>query len=72
MVSQVTRVARVSTKMTAAPIPKAVEVFFEVPRKGQIPRNYDKMTFLTKMFDMMMMRMKAMVCKKVRFKGIRM
>ena len=55
-VSQVTRVAKVSTKMTAAPIPKAVEVFLEVPKKGQMPRNWEKITLLTKMVDKIMMR----------------
>ena len=46
--SHVTRVARVKTKMTAAPIPNAVEVFLEVPKKGQMPRNWEKITLLTK------------------------
>ena len=54
--SQVTKVAKVSTKMTAAPIPKAVEVFFEVPKKGQMPRNWLKITLLTKMVDRIMIR----------------
>ena len=54
--SQVTRVARVNTKMTAAPMPNAVEVFLEVPKKGQMPRNWEKITLLTKMVDKMMMR----------------
>jgi len=42
--------------MTAAPIPNAVEVFLEVPKKGQIPRNWEKITLLTKMVDKIMMR----------------
>jgi len=29
---------RVTTKVTAKPIPVAVSVLFETPRKGQIPR----------------------------------
>ena len=55
-VSHVTRVAMVNTKMTAAPIPNAVEVFLEVPRKGQMPRNWEKITLLTKMVDKIMIR----------------
>ena len=35
LTSHVTKVESVSTKMTAAPIPNAVDVFFEVPKKGQ-------------------------------------
>ena len=54
--SHVTRVAKVITKMTAAPIPNAVEVFFEVPKKGQMPRNWLKITLLTKMVESMMIR----------------
>lgn len=27
------------TKVTASPIPRAVSVFWETPRKGQMPRN---------------------------------
>jgi hypothetical protein len=34
---------RVITKVTAHPIPKAVDGFSESPRKGQIPRNLEKM-----------------------------
>ena len=56
MVSQVTKVANVSTKMTAAPIPTAVDVFFDVPKKGQMPRNWEKITLLTKMVERMMIR----------------
>ena len=55
-VSHVTRVAKVITKMTAAPIPNAVEVFLEVPKKGQMPKNWEKITLLTKMVDKIMMR----------------
>jgi hypothetical protein len=54
--SHVTRVAKVSTKITAAPMPKAVEVFLEVPRKGQMPRNWLKITLLTNMVESMMIR----------------
>ena len=43
----------VSTKVTASPIPIAVSTFFETPRKGQIPRNCDNTTLLTKMATMM-------------------
>jgi hypothetical protein len=42
--------------MTAALIPNAVEVFLEVPKKGQIPRNWEKITLLTKMVDKIMIR----------------
>ena len=48
--------AKVNTKMTAALIPTAVEVFLEVPKKGQIPRNWEKITLLTKMVDKIIMR----------------
>jgi hypothetical protein len=33
-----------------------VEVFLEVPKKGQMPRNWEKITLLTKMVDKIMMR----------------
>ena len=48
--------AKVITKTTAALIPNAVEVFFEVPKKGQMPRNWLKITLLTKMVERMIMR----------------
>jgi hypothetical protein len=54
--NQVTKVAKVNTKMTAAPIPKAVEVFFEVPKKGQMPKNWEKITLLTKTVDRIIIR----------------
>ena len=34
------------TKVTAAPMPIAVSTFFETPRKGQIPRNCERTTFV--------------------------
>jgi hypothetical protein len=37
-------------------MPIAVEVFFEVPKKGQMPRNWEKITLLTKMVDKIMIR----------------
>ena len=46
--------ASTSTKITAAPIPTAVDVFLEVPKNGQIPRNCAKMTLLTKIVDIRM------------------
>ena len=55
-VSQLTKMARVSTKMTAALIPNAVEVFLEVPKKGQMPKNWEKITLLTKTVDRIMIR----------------
>ena len=45
--SQVTMVARVSTKATAADMPSEVSTFLETPRKGQMPRNCDRMILLT-------------------------
>lgn len=56
LTSHVTKVESVSTKMTAAPIPNAVEVFFEVPKKGQMPKNWEKMTLLTRMVESMIIR----------------
>jgi hypothetical protein len=41
-------VASVITKTTAAPIPAAVETLLETPRKGQIPKNCESITLLTK------------------------
>ena len=51
----VTKVAKVITKITAAPMPIAVEVFFDVPMKGQMPRNWAKITLLTNIVERMMM-----------------
>ncbi len=44
-------VESVSTKVTAPPIPMAVSNFFDTPRNGQMPRNCDSTTLLTKMAD---------------------
>ena len=38
---QVTAVATTITRVTATLIEKAVFVFLETPKKGQIPRNFD-------------------------------
>jgi len=38
----------VITNITANPMPKAVEIFLETPRKGQIPKNCDKTMLFTK------------------------
>ena len=35
------------TKITAPPIPAAVSVFFDTPKKGQIPRNWLNTTLFT-------------------------
>ena len=45
--SHVTIVAKVMTKITAAPIPNEVDIFLETPRKGQMPRNCVKTILLT-------------------------
>jgi hypothetical protein len=42
--------------MTAPPMPTAVDVFFETPRKGQMPRNFANTMLLMKMVEIMMMR----------------
>ena len=42
-----TNVAIVITNITAPPIPAAVFVFFETPRKGHIPRNWLNTTLFT-------------------------
>ena len=42
-------VASVSTKATAADIPNEVSIFFDTPRKGQMPRNCDNTMLFTKM-----------------------
>ena len=41
-------VDNVMTNMTAIPMPAAVDIFFETPRKGQIPKNCDKTMLFTK------------------------
>ena len=43
-----TIVNKVMTNMTANPMPTAVDIFFETPKKGQIPKNCDKIMLLTK------------------------
>ena len=40
-------VASVNTKATAADIPSDVSTFLDTPKKGQIPRNCDRMILLT-------------------------
>ena len=35
------------TKVTAAPIPMAESIFWDTPKKGQMPRNCDRMILLT-------------------------
>ena len=40
-------VAKVNTKVTASPIPEAVDTFFDTPRNGQMPRNCDRTMLLT-------------------------
>ena len=47
LINPVTNDAIPITKITAPPIPAAVSVFFETPRKGQIPRNWLNTTLLT-------------------------
>ena len=44
----------VSTKATAMPMPKAVSIFFDTPKNGQIPRNCDRTILLTNIADMNM------------------
>ena len=47
-------VASVSTKATAADMPSEVSIFFDTPRKGQMPRNCANTMLLTKMALMKM------------------
>ena len=47
----------VMTKVTAMPIPRAVEGLFETPRNGQIPRNLLKMKFSVRMAANMIRKM---------------
>jgi hypothetical protein len=44
----------VITKMTAPPIPTAVDVLLETPRKGQMPKNFDNTMLLMKTTESMM------------------
>ena len=46
--AHVTAEAAVITNMTAPHIPRAVEIFFETPRKGQIPRKRVRTKLLTR------------------------
>ncbi len=45
----VTKEAKVMTKITAMPIPKAVSTLRETPKKGQMPKNLVKTKLFTKM-----------------------
>ena len=45
---KVTIVEIVKTKVTAALMPTAVDTFFDTPKKGQIPKNWDNTTLFTK------------------------
>ena len=45
-------VARVSTKATAAPMPRAVSIFLDTPKKGHIPRNWLNIMLLTNIAEM--------------------
>ena len=49
--SHVTIVAKVMTKITAAPIPNEVDIFLDTPRKGHIPRNCVNTILLTNIAD---------------------
>ena len=44
------------TKVTAMPMPTAVSTFLETPRKGQQPRNWEKMKLFTRMAPRVMER----------------
>ena len=47
--AQVMAEARPMTKVTAKPMPTAVSTFLETPRKGQMPRNWEKMKLFARM-----------------------
>jgi hypothetical protein len=49
-------VEMVITKITAPPMPTAVEVFFETPRNGQIPKNFARTILLMKMVEIIITR----------------
>ena len=49
LTSQVMAEARPMTKVTAMPMPTAVSTFLETPRKGQMPRNWEKMKLFARM-----------------------
>ena len=49
-------VEMVITKITAPPMPIAVEVFFETPRNGQIPKNFARTILLMKMVEIIITR----------------
>ena len=44
------------TKVTAMPMPTAVSTFLETPRKGQMPRNWEKMKLFARMAPSMIAR----------------
>ena len=44
--------ASVSTKATAIPMPRAVSIFLETPRNGQMPKNWESMMLLTNIAEM--------------------
>ena len=46
--SQVMAEARPMTKVTAMPMPTAVSTFLDTPRKGQMPKNWEKIKLLDK------------------------
>ena len=46
--AQVMAEARPMTKVTAMPMPTAVSTFLDTPRKGQMPRNWEKMKLFAK------------------------
>ena len=54
-IKKVTIVEMVRTNVTAMPMPIAVSIFFDTPRKGQMPRNCDRTMLLTKTAAMKMM-----------------
>jgi hypothetical protein len=49
-------VAITITNVTAPVMPMPVDIFFETPRKGQIPRNWLKTILLTNIADMTMIK----------------
>jgi hypothetical protein len=48
LITDVTKVAKVITKITAIAIPNAVEILLETPIKGQVPRNCANRMLLTR------------------------
>ena len=49
LTTQVMAEARPMTKVTAIPMPTAVSTFLDTPRKGQIPKNWEKIKLFAKM-----------------------